>query len=206
METPPRLPLELLEYIADVLGAYNLLPRSWDNIDWNAVRALQMLSLTCRVMVPVCRRHIFARVKFPFCHRRLGELERPSEFFRPPLSVGTRYLKSLYLDIWQSGSKFDKLDYDLLKMICDSSSLTCIELSSETFSSDWHGLSENTNQLSFLSSRCPLSAILNSMVSTDFRSLRCRPALDSLASHSFTASALLRLAPTTLCTAFLSRL
>lgn len=129
MEKPAKLLLDVLGYIADVLGADRKRPTDWRMKDLSRVDALKKLSLTCKFMVPICRRHLFANIIFSFSGERTGL----SEFLLSHPIIATHYAKSLDLDARQPLST---LDYDLLRIMADSSSLTSIEISS----ADWNAL------------------------------------------------------------------
>lgn len=142
METPTKLPLDVLGYIADTLVADS--PRDKNR---DAVSALKMLSLTCKFMVPVCRRHLFANIRFPL-DRRHFERERQDRLNKLLLSNPTftmHYSKNLFLEVRQPES-FNTSDYDVLGRICHSSSLTSVEISS-TNMTDWNMLPKKTKSI-----------------------------------------------------------
>ncbi|KJA13800.1 hypothetical protein HYPSUDRAFT_220752 [Hypholoma sublateritium FD-334 SS-4] len=132
MEKPTKLSLDVLGYIADILGADRQHPQDRRITGWSTVDALKRLSLTCKFMFPICRRHLFADIRFSFSspfQQRTGF----SEFLLLHPIIATHYAKSLYLD---AGQPFSASDYDLLQIMSDSSSLTSIEISS----ADWNVL------------------------------------------------------------------
>ena len=58
MEPKPTLPLDILLHIIDLLAR-----SSGDSMDPNTIRSLQILSLACKSMVPLCRKHLFSSLK-----------------------------------------------------------------------------------------------------------------------------------------------
>lgn len=129
MQQPDKLPLDVLGYITDILGTDTLRSKQRRKKDRQySVDTLKMLSLTCKFMVPVCRRHLFAIIRFPFHPRNSERLEGLSEFLLAHPTITTHYLKRLYLKI-DPYNPFSISDYDFLQKISDSSSLVFVDLS-----------------------------------------------------------------------------
>ncbi|KJA13801.1 hypothetical protein HYPSUDRAFT_49612 [Hypholoma sublateritium FD-334 SS-4] len=135
METPDKLPLDVLGYIADMLGT---------DIETNqdGFNALKMLCLTCTFMIPVCRRHLFARIRFPIFPRVSRRQNRLTQFLNSNPIIA-HYVRNLHLN---AAHPFIPLDYDFLQKICDSSSVTSLELSS-SYSGDWTTLPERLKSI-----------------------------------------------------------
>ena len=132
---PTTLPLDILGDIADVLAAY---PRSLKN-----------LSLTCKFMVPVCRRHLFSNISFVKNHVDPKWWTPRYEFFLSHPIILTHYVKNLKLT-FENSKAFTPLEYDLLQIIRDSSSLTSIQIRSTNPKSrpkDWNELPEKMKSL-----------------------------------------------------------
>lgn len=128
METASELPLDILGYVADVLGADSLREQNrhaFNDREANrqAFYALKMLCLTCKSMVPICRRYLFAKIRF------LPIMWQGSTFNEFLLSDPT--IKHIYTAVRQTIG-FSTWDYDLLQKLCYASSLTSIEISSDT--------------------------------------------------------------------------
>ncbi|KJA17257.1 hypothetical protein HYPSUDRAFT_1025308 [Hypholoma sublateritium FD-334 SS-4] len=124
MGTASELPLDILGCIADVLGNFHKL-RSQNR---QAVKDLQMLCLTCKSMVPICRRHLFAHIEFIHTgsHWWYNGL---NEFLLSHPTIATHYLKSLHIRVTD---EFSALDYELLQKIrLNSSALTSIKILSD---------------------------------------------------------------------------
>lgn len=125
MDAPSILPPEVLAYIADILGAdidAGLMPQL--KRDSHTIRALKMLCLSCKFMVAVCRRHLFSKISLS----SLSSLKRRrtlSVFLLLHPVIPRHYVKTLYLD---TSRHFEKSGYDLLKALCESSSLFSIQL------------------------------------------------------------------------------
>ena len=136
MELSTSPPLDILGYIADMLGADNLhVP------NWHAVKALKTLSLTCKFMVPICRRHLFAHIVFsPDVKWKQGL----NEFLLAHPVIVTHYLKNVSITVTQS-TGFSPWYFDLLQKICDLSALHSIGILSIV--SDWVKYSEKTKTL-----------------------------------------------------------
>ncbi len=84
-------------------------------------------------MVPICRRHLFSNIRFPSLRGDLRWRYSRSEFLLSHPTITTYYLKTLDFDATQP---FSALEYDLLKRICDSSSLTSVKI----MNGDWNKL------------------------------------------------------------------
>ncbi len=98
-----------------------------------------MLSLTCQFMLPVCRRHLFSIIRLP-CSRRVPLIRQEglSEFLLAHPTIKPHYFKNLYLDnVWDC-KLFSTADYAILNSICNSSSLSLLEVSSP-YLCDWNG-------------------------------------------------------------------
>lgn len=137
MEVPAELPLDILGHVADLLGAESLGERN----QWDAVNALKMLCVTCKFMVPICRRHLFAHIVFSIDLKWKNGF---NEFLLSDPIIVTHYVKNIYITITQT-TGFSTSDYDLLQKICDSSSLTSIGIIS--IDSDWNGYSDKTKSV-----------------------------------------------------------
>ncbi|KJA24647.1 hypothetical protein HYPSUDRAFT_481475 [Hypholoma sublateritium FD-334 SS-4] len=125
METPAKLPLDILGYIVDIVGAFGRQPSIYAGTP-----SLKTLSLTCKFMVPICRRHLFSNINFAlFTSRHLPWRNGRSEFLLSHPIITTHYLKNLVLDISQE-FMISALEYDLLQIICDSSFLTSFHIRS----------------------------------------------------------------------------
>ena len=111
MASPPKLPPDVLGYIADTLA-----PGTLYEIDRDVVNALKMLSLTCRFMVPVCRRHLFANVRLPFSNRHFEREIQDSrnQFLLSNPTITMNYSKNLYVEVRRQSEPFSRLDYRLL--------------------------------------------------------------------------------------------
>ncbi len=136
MEAPTKLPLDILGHIVDLLGARALLP-------WNqhAINTLKMLCLTCKFMVPICRRHLFAKISCTGLN--LWWLNKRSELLLSNPSIATQYVKNVYLDVDLPLSRFN---YEYLQMICASSSPIAIEILSNGFC-DWEDIPRKTKSI-----------------------------------------------------------
>ncbi|KJA13792.1 hypothetical protein HYPSUDRAFT_49604 [Hypholoma sublateritium FD-334 SS-4] len=124
-ETIITLPPDILGHIADALGA-----------NWSYTvprRTLQALSLTCTFMVPICRRYLFSKVGFGYSEnynerKDLREWRNGrNEFLLTQPTITSHYVKFLEVDTML---KFSTSDYDLLKIIRDTSPLTSVTISS----------------------------------------------------------------------------
>ncbi|KJA24646.1 hypothetical protein HYPSUDRAFT_214519 [Hypholoma sublateritium FD-334 SS-4] len=116
MATPAKLPLDVLGYIVDIVGTSQSACSNY------GLGTLNTLSLTCKFMVPICRRYLFSNLTFSFLHAR-GR----SEFLLSHPIITTHYLKNLVL-IVSPYFTIPELEYDLLQIICNSSSLTSITI------------------------------------------------------------------------------
>ncbi|KJA13794.1 hypothetical protein HYPSUDRAFT_49605 [Hypholoma sublateritium FD-334 SS-4] len=148
MESPSKLPMDVLGYIADTLGAEidtRLIPSGIPN--GHAVQALKMLCLTCKFMVAVCRRHLFAKISLS-SFSSLKRVETLSEFLLSHPIIPTRYVKILYLD---TSRFFSPSDYDLLQKLCGSSSLTSINISTTIRSPAYWNTMPEQKKSAFLS-------------------------------------------------------
>ena len=179
MGTSAGLPLEILGYIADVLGDYD--PH---RIDPSAVETLKMLCMTCKFMVPACRRHLFATVRFSSSRQRSGR----NEFLLSNSIIILHYTKNLYLEVT---FPLNASDHHCLQKICDASdSLTAIEILSLR-TQDWNILHENTKTIILSLIQKPTLRRLT------YQSIRYFPAaalslcsgLEQLAFHGFCALA-----------------
>ncbi|KJA21709.1 hypothetical protein HYPSUDRAFT_87925 [Hypholoma sublateritium FD-334 SS-4] len=124
------VPLDILGHIADILGSED------GRLDRET---LKVLSQTCKFMVPVCRRHLFSSLRLPFyltsVRRSLGL--RNLLLSNPAM---TSYFKILSFDVAQP---FCGSDYDILHMICASSSPTTVSI----FGGNWNYLTERAKSL-----------------------------------------------------------
>ena len=105
METSPKLPMDIIGYIADVLGADS------HGTNW---KSLKMLCLTCKFMVPICRRHLFADISGSLWWRKGF-----TEFLLSQPIITTHYAKKVSIDLTH---EYSASDYNLLQKIHDSSS------------------------------------------------------------------------------------
>ena len=144
LEVGTEIPLDILENIANVLGDEIHWSLPWYERDcYESRTALKMLSLACKIMVLPCRRHLFAKIGIEYPDRiwlrehnlqwRIGR----NKFFLSQPIIAAHYLKSLTVD---TRLEFDTSDYDLLKMICETSYLTSVTISSDN---NWRGIPEN---------------------------------------------------------------
>ncbi|KJA13789.1 hypothetical protein HYPSUDRAFT_485845 [Hypholoma sublateritium FD-334 SS-4] len=134
METQPKIPLDVLGYIADVLAANT--------------STLKRLSLTCKFMIPICRRHIFSNITVRDCGLTLGERNR-IEFLLSHPTITTHYIKHLWL-IFGGRDTLCTVQYDLLQIICDTSSLTSVRIVSNSMVYDlldWNEFPEKTRSV-----------------------------------------------------------
>ncbi|KJA24648.1 hypothetical protein HYPSUDRAFT_482766 [Hypholoma sublateritium FD-334 SS-4] len=122
MKTPAKLPLDVLGYIVGIVGAAGRQSSIYAG-------TLNTLSLTCKFMVPICRRHLFSKITFPLARRELPLLNGRNEFLLSHPIITTHYLKNLVLDT-SHDFLTNALEYDLLQIICDSSSLTSFHIES----------------------------------------------------------------------------
>lgn len=131
MHPHANFPLDILGYIADILGAEDGRPDT---------ETLKVLSLTCKFMIPVCRRHLFSSLKLPFyltsIRRSLGL--RNLLLSHPAM---TCYFKILSFD---AAAPFCGSDYDILHLICASSSPTTVNI----FGGNWNHLTERAKSFS----------------------------------------------------------
>ncbi|KJA13798.1 hypothetical protein HYPSUDRAFT_209244 [Hypholoma sublateritium FD-334 SS-4] len=135
METPAKLPLDVLGYITEMVAADNGLRKT----NRRTIHTLKMLCLTCKLMVPVCRRHLFARISFPFFPKVPRRRDKLNEFILSNSTIA-HYVKILRLNVMHP---FITWDYDFLQKICDSSSATSVEIASAD-SRDWDAVPEKT--------------------------------------------------------------
>ena len=122
----PTLPLDVLLHIIDLLAATAVYPTT-------TVRSLQILSQTCKFMVPLCRKHLFS-----FLHltndsslKRFGDLLSKN----PDIA---RYLRTLSYRVENPISEHELNILDVLK---ERSSLRWIVLSSPSM--DWNSFPES---------------------------------------------------------------
>lgn len=139
MEPPARLPLDVLGYIVDILAADSHSPRKPTQHGSNT---LKKVCLTCKFMVPLCRRHLFARMRFPIFPKVVRRQENLKEFLLSNSTIA-HYVRHLRLDVTRI---FITLDYDFLQKICDSSSATSIDISAID-SVDWTSVPEETKSI-----------------------------------------------------------
>lgn len=132
-----KLPLDVLGYIADMLGADR---RHAPQCRYYKDTLIQ-LSLTCKFMVPICHRHLFSNISFLSFRRNLRWRNGRSEFLLSQLTIATHYVKNVVLDASQA--KFSTSEYDLLRRICDGSSLASVHIST----GDWNKLPEETKSV-----------------------------------------------------------
>jgi hypothetical protein len=123
MEPRTTLPLDILLYIIDLLASG----------DARDIKSLQILSQTCKSMVPLCRKHLFSSLRLH------SELE--SEYFSDLLSKNpdiARYVRSLNYAVYNHHG------LNILDMLKEHSSLQSIELRSPLgFILDWSDLPES---------------------------------------------------------------
>ncbi|KDR76686.1 hypothetical protein GALMADRAFT_139584 [Galerina marginata CBS 339.88] len=124
MQPQTTLPFDILAYTIDILAAE-------DEGDED-IKSLQMLSGTCKLMVPLCRRHLFSSLNLltKSQSERFGAV-----LFRNPNIA--RYVRSLKYDIYDPINDHEPKILDLLKE--RSSSLQSIALSSHQ-GFDWNEL------------------------------------------------------------------
>ncbi|KJA13788.1 hypothetical protein HYPSUDRAFT_485671 [Hypholoma sublateritium FD-334 SS-4] len=133
METPTKIPLDVLGYIADMLEPH----------DGDTTVTLKTLSLTCKFMVPICRRQLFSNISFSVFRRSEWRTNR-SEFLRSHPIFTKHSVKNLRLDVNES-QPFSAEEYDLLQLLCDSSSLTSIQIKQiDCEPTDWNKLPAKT--------------------------------------------------------------
>lgn len=135
MGTSVRLPLEILGYIVDVLCDDG--PRSRDLSTFDT---LKMLCITCKFMVPVCRRYLFATVRFP----STGQWRGRHEFLLSDSIIVLHYTKNLSLQVTYP---IGTLDYHCLQKISDVSPLAAIQIISSLSSHSWNSLPESTRKI-----------------------------------------------------------
>ena len=117
----PTLPLDILLSIIDLLGARG------------DISSLQILSQTCKYMVPLCRKHLFSSL-----HLRSTSI---SERFNDLLSKNpdiARYVRSLNYRMYHPNRDYE---LNILEMLKDRSSLRSIELSSPRL--EWNSFPES---------------------------------------------------------------
>ncbi len=132
MENATIFPLDLLYYVVDILGA--------DRDSMHSRDALKGLSLTCKVMVPICRRYLFSKIILRSAHHRIYFPWRNSrnEFLLSHPTITTHYLKALEIETTRA---FSTSDYELLRVISEKSPLTSVTISSTC---DWKRISWKT--------------------------------------------------------------
>ena len=89
-------------------------------------------------MVPICRRHLFAAIRYTGLN--LWWLNKRSELLLSNPSIATQYVKNVYLNVNHPLSRFN---YEYLQMICASSSPIAIEILSNGLC-DWKGIPGKT--------------------------------------------------------------
>ena len=121
----PTLPLDILLSIIDLLGAGN---------DRNSIRSLQILSQTCKFMVPLCRKHLFSSLHLDSDSslQRFGDLLSKN----PDIS---RYVKSL-IYIMHNFTSVHELN--ILELPRERSSLRSIKLLTPRYL-DWNSFPES---------------------------------------------------------------
>ena len=118
-------PLDILGHIADILGTEDGRPDS---------DTLNVLSQTCKFMVPVCRRHLFSSLKLPFYLKSTTRSRGLRNLLLSQPAI-VHYFKMLYFN---TAAPFCGPDYDILRMICASSSPTTVTI----FGGSWNHLAE----------------------------------------------------------------
>ena len=122
MET---LPLDIFLYIIDLLAGERD----------KGIKSLQILSHTCKFMVPLCRKHLFSTLNL---HSKLIS-KHFSDLFSTNPDIA-RYVKRLSYIVSNSISDHE---LNILDMLKEHSSLQWIELSSGWESLDWNNLTES---------------------------------------------------------------
>ena len=95
--TSTTLALDILGHIADVLAAYP--------------HILKNLCLTCKFMVPICRRHLFSNIRFAKNYLDPEYWTPRHEFFLSHPIILTHYVKNLKL-FFDNNKAFTPLEYD----------------------------------------------------------------------------------------------
>lgn len=130
MHPHANFPLDILGYIADILGAEDDRPDT---------ETLKVLSLTCKFMVPVCRRHLFSSLKLPFYLTSIRRSLGLRDLLRLHPAM-TWYFKILSFN---AAAPFCGSDYDILHLICASSFPTAVSI----FGGNWDHLTERAKSL-----------------------------------------------------------
>ena len=156
LETRTEIPLDILENIAKALGdeirRFTWLYAGDSPQSRTALDTLKMLSLTCKSTVALCRRHIFTQANFVYLDRAWPReqklqwrIERNHFLLSQPV-VTAHYLKVITVN---TTLEFDTSDFDLLRMICDTSDLTSVTI---WLDNDWNTVPEKkrTSILSLL--------------------------------------------------------
>ena len=123
MEPRETLPLDILLYIIDLLACGD---------DGN-IASLQTLSLACKFMVPLCRKHLFSSLRL-----RESNSKRLSDLLSKNPDIA-RYVKSLIYNVYKTISDHELNVLDILK---ERSSLKSISLVSEP-GFNWNNLPES---------------------------------------------------------------
>ena len=130
MESRTILPFDILEYIVDLLadglglGDYGL----------EDIESLQMLSQTCKFMVPLCRKHLFSCLRL----HTTSKSERFSNLLSKNPDIA-RYVRILEYTVY---IPTDNHELNILDMLKERSSLQSIELLTVS-GFDWRDLPES---------------------------------------------------------------
>ena len=125
MEPRTTLPLDILLYIIDLLAG--------EDEDDGDIKSLQILSQTCKSMVPLCRKHLFSSL----CLSSKLDSERFSDLLSKNQYIA-RYVRSLNYRVYHPITDHELIIFDMLK---ERSSLQSIELSSPRL--DWNNFPES---------------------------------------------------------------
>lgn len=143
-----NLPLDILGHIADMLGTEDGRPDS---------DSLKVLSQTCKFMVPVCRRHLFASLKLPIYLKSTSRSRGVRNLLVSQPAI-VHYCKTLYFD---TAAPFCGPDYEILRTICASSLPTTVTISGGS----WNHLTEQATSaiLSIIQSSAALHLTLRNI-------------------------------------------
>ena len=119
------LPVDVLLHIIDLIAAAG--------DDRNSIRSLQILSQTCKSMVPLCRKHLFSSLRLD-CD---SSLKRFGDLFSNNPDIA-RYVRSLSYRVHNT---IRDHELNILDMLKERSSLWSIQLSSPKLS--WNSLPES---------------------------------------------------------------
>ena len=132
MDSELTLPLDVLLHIIELLAD--------DRYDRDSIKSLQILSQTCKFMVPICRKHLFSSLRLrPSISERFSDLLLEN----PDVARYVRCLNFLY-----SPSMISDHELTILNILKLHSPLKSIELSSHLV--DWNDYPESV-RLSLLS-------------------------------------------------------